>query len=236
MEGITGSRFHASLLLPTRLRYDIPISFLSNITTYVIHFTSRLKELHSLLTNRLFISRLHEIGLIPYESVMFYSLSGPVARGSGVLNDCRLMYYDVYGKINWNTYLYTVGDCLDRIMVRFNEITESCRIIYACSYLLLTTSGITSKSASTGTMEGTIEEFLTNQQYIADRNRGFKVAVESGKGISSLYVHLYPYTMNIVSNDFLVINSLPKYCTGVNIGDLIAMLGSLDFVLGSVDL
>lgn len=74
----------------------------------------------------------------------------------------------------------------------------------------------------------------SHYQYVID---GTVISsIESGKGIFSLSLTFNPYTLNIVQNDLLILNSLNSFCYNINIGDLIAILGSIDFVLGSVDL
>ena len=62
-------------------------------------------------------------------------------------------------------------------------------------------------------------------------------SIESSKGIYSIYIYTLPYwIINIITNDFIILNCINSFCRYINIGDLIAVLGSIDFVLGSVDL
>ena len=86
-------------------------------------------------------------------------------------------------------------------------------------------------------MELLIEEFLINFPLILSLTLQFKLSIKSSKGIYPIYLFSFPFLIiNIISNDFLTINQLNKFSKYINLGDLIAVLGSIDFVLGSVDL
>ena len=86
-------------------------------------------------------------------------------------------------------------------------------------------------------MELLIIEFLIQLPFILSLINEFTLSIESSKGIYTIFIHSFPIIfLNIVFNDYLVINQLNKFCRYINIGDLIAVLGSIDFVSGSVDL
>jgi NADH:ubiquinone oxidoreductase subunit D len=87
------------------------------------------------------------------------------------------------------------------------------------------------------TMENTIYHFLFNFSLFNSLSSCFKISIESSKGLYSLFINNYPYfNVNIISSDFLMINNLNKFCKNINLADLITILGSVDFVLGSIDL
>jgi len=86
-------------------------------------------------------------------------------------------------------------------------------------------------------MELLITEFLIQLPFILSLINELKLSIESSKGIYSIFIHSFPIiSSSIVSNDYLTLNQLHKFCRYINIGDLIAVCGSIDFVLGSVDL
>jgi NADH:ubiquinone oxidoreductase subunit D len=86
-------------------------------------------------------------------------------------------------------------------------------------------------------MELLITEFMIRFPFILSLINELKLSIESSKGIYSIFLFSYPFiSSSIVSNDYLTLNQLNKFCRYINIGDLIAVLGSIDFVLGSVDL
>jgi NADH:ubiquinone oxidoreductase subunit D len=94
-----------------------------------------------------------------------------------------------------------------------------------------------SHSLSLDFMESVIYHFLFEFSLFNSFSRCFKVSIESSKGLYSILSHSVPYfSSNVMASDFLMICSLNKYCRSINISDLIAVLGSTDFVLGSVDL
>ena len=80
-------------------------------------------------------------------------------------------------------------------------------------------------------------DFLIQLPFILSIINDLKFSIESSKGIYMIFIHSFPIiSLSIVFNDYLAIYSLNKFCKYINIGDLIAVLGSIDFVLGSVDL
>ena len=86
-------------------------------------------------------------------------------------------------------------------------------------------------------MELLIIEFLIQLPFILSQINEFTLSIESSKGIYTIFIYSFSiFSSNIVFNDYLVINQLNKFCRNINIGDLIAVSGSIDFVLGSVDL
>ena len=139
-------------------------------------------------------------------------------------------------------YCFTL-DCLDRYLLRFNEMIESCRTIYAILFRWLNSlkSGSFSlwsfNSCLFSIMEWLISSFLITFPFIQSLINELKFSIESSKGIYSIFINSFPYwTTNIICNDFLTLNQLNKFCRCINLGDLIAVLGPIDFVLGSVDL
>ena len=137
---------------------------------------------------------------------------------------------------------------------------ESCRIIYAILYLVLKINNNAAEcsvesfdwakhnkkrnaqnnrlcSSRLFIMELLIAEFLIQVPFIHSFIAELKLSIESSKGIYSIFVFSTPIiSSSIVANDYLILNQLNKFCRCINIGDLIAILGSIDSVLGSVDL
>jgi len=188
----------------------------------------------------MFISsyRLYEIGIISKVFCLYYGLSGLLSRSANILIDARLSGYEFYQCFKYSLFISSIGDCLDRYVLRINEIIESCRIIYAVIYPLLGSFNFICYSyLIMYLMELLIEEFLISFPLILSFINSFKLSIESSKGIYSIYIQSFPYlTINIISNDYLTINQLNKFSRYINLGDLIVLLGSIDFVLGSVDL
>ena len=86
-------------------------------------------------------------------------------------------------------------------------------------------------------MELLIGEFLSSFPLIISFINELKLSIESSKGIYSIYIQSFPYqTINIIANDYITICHINKFSRYINLADLIVLLGSIDFVLGSVDL
>lgn len=168
-------------------------------------------------------------------------MSGPVARASGLLLDARQLGYDLYQLLDWNVYLFTYSDGYSRLLLRFNEMCESTRLIYSILYLCLNINtlkgSICSNVNETQQMEQVIMSFLCNMPFqYAMYSSNIIARIESGKGIVCMLLCTKPYSISVIQPDMLVLRSLNSLTLNTNMGDLIALLGSIDFVLGSVDL
>jgi NADH:ubiquinone oxidoreductase subunit D len=114
---------------------------------------------------------------------------------------------------------------------------ESCRIIYGLFYILLSAYFFSTFASFSIVMELLIEEFLIHFPLILSLILQFKLSIESSKGIYSIYLFSFPLVIiNIITNDFPTTNQLNKFNNNINLGDLIAVSGPIDSVLGSVDL
>ena len=146
--------------------------------------------------------------------------------------------YECYQCWDYSIFFGSNSDCLDRYLLRFNEMIESCRIIYGIVFLVLYEACFFSyySVSSFSIMEWLISTFLITFPFILSLHQSLKLSIESSKGIYSIFLNCFPYwTTYIISNDFLTLNQLNKFCRCINLGDLIALLGSIDFVLGSID-
>ena len=240
MEILSGTRFHAIVLLINKLRYDISLFFIDSFIYWLLYYIRKLKEIHNILSiNRLWRTRLYEIGIVIKDSCLYSGLTGLLSRSIKIIIDARFTGYEFYEELNYPISYPSIGDCLDRYILRFNEIIESCRIIYGLFYISIASSTITHYSMFSGfsiTMELLIEEFLIHFPLILSLILQCKISIESSKGIYSVNLFPFPFlSINIISNDFLTINQLNNFNKYINLGDLIAVLGPIDSVLGSVD-
>lgn len=81
--------------------------------------------------------RLYEIGILSKPFCLYFGLSGILSRSANILIDARLTGYEFYHNLKYSLFISSIGDCMDRYLIRINEIVESCRIIYAVIYILL---------------------------------------------------------------------------------------------------
>lgn len=204
----------------------------------MLYYIRKLKEIHSILSiNRLWRARLYEIGIIIKDFCLYFGLSGSLSRSIKIIIDARFTGHEFHEELNYSISYPSIGDCLDRYIPRFNEIIESCRIIYGLFYILLSAYFFSTFASFSIIMELLIEEFLIHFPLILSLILQFKLSIESSKGIYSIYLFPFPFLIiNIITNDFPTTNQLNKFNNNINLGDLIAVLGPIDSVLGSVDL
>ena len=241
MEILSGTRFHAIFILINKLRYDISLFFIDSFIYWLLYYIRKLKEIHNILSiNRLWRTRLYEIGIVIKDSCLYSGLTGLLSRSIQIIIDARFTGYEFYEELNYPISYPSNGDCLDRYILRFNEIIESCRIIYGLFYITLCSFFSHHYSMFTGfsvLMELVIEEFLIHFPLILSLILQSKLSIESSKGIYSIYLFPFPFlSFTIITNDFLTINQLNNFNKYINLGDLIALSGPIDSVLGSVDL
>jgi len=104
----------------------------------LLYYIRKLKEIHSILSiNRLWRTRLYEIGIIIKDSCLYSGLTGSLSRSIKIMIDARFTGHEFHEELNYSISYPSIGDCLDRYIPRFNEIIESCRIIYGLFYILL---------------------------------------------------------------------------------------------------
>ena len=134
IEGITGARLTISYPRIGGVRMDLPEGALEVIRAFIRRFPQELKEWETILSrNRIWLRRNVGVGVISKEDVYYYGLTGPVARGSGVFYDLRVIEpYDAYPFVEFDVPLGENGDAYDRYLVRLEEMKQSVRIIEQC--------------------------------------------------------------------------------------------------------
>ena len=170
--------------------------------------------------NEIILARTKGIGIIPPEVAAAYGLSGPNLRASGVGFDLRkVSNYLPYDKFSFEIPVGAAGDCWDRWSVRLAEIRQSARIIQQAI------DGIPS-----GPLQAKVPKIIKvpkGETYVRAENpkgeMGYYLVSDGGQG---------PYRLKIRSASFSNISILPWLLEGTLIPDIIAIMGSLDFVLG----
>lgn len=223
-EMLTGQRLLYNFFRFGGVKNDLPEGFIEKLKIFLDDFASKLKDYHTLITkNPIFQARTKEIGIISKELAETYSLSGPVLRGSGIKYDIRKNEpYSVYDEFDFEIPCYKEGDCFSRYMVRMDEMQESLNII---------------KQAISKMPAG---EILNRQPFMMDvhKGRGY-FRTESARGEMGVYLESdgsnKPYRVRIRTGSFANLNILPRLAGELRMQDLIAVLGSLDFVMPEVD-
>ncbi len=253
IEGNAGYRLTTAFLRIGGVHYDLSEGTLDVIRAFVKDFYKKLKEYHTLLTrNRIWLRRTKGKGVITREEVYDYGLSGPVARGSGIPYDLRkLEPYAAYDDVEFDIPIGEVGDVYDRYLVRMEEMVQSLRIIEQCADKL---SKMPKSAPYINKKHPAVmapKEYVFND--LEDMVKNFRIVVhgeeappgevyssaENPRGELGFYIHSVgesrPYRLRIRSGALYNLSIFPKLIQGGSIADAIALLGSLDPVVGETD-
>ncbi|MBL8163721.1 MAG: NADH dehydrogenase (quinone) subunit D [Anaerolineae bacterium] len=249
-ETLSGQRLMGSYMRPGGVWRDFPEGFLQTLESFLEYFQPKIDDYERLLTkNPLWIDRTQGIGVIEPEQAMAWGISGPSLRGSGVNWDLRkTMPYSSYEQFDFNVPVGEHGDVYDRYLVRILEMRESVKIIQQALKKLPAKGPFRSENrkfvppprAELGqSMEAVIHHFkLWTEGFSAPDEEVF-VAIESPRGELGVYLHgtggTKPRRIHFKTPSFVHISSLPIMTQGHLIADLVAIIGSVDVVLGDCD-
>jgi len=229
-EKATGARLLYNYMAVGGLMRDIPEDFKSDTADFVKTFRPKIKEMNDLLSyNKIFIDRTAHIGIVPKEVALNYAASGPVLRGSGVEWDLRKNDpYSIYDRFDFEIpvgkgEVGTLGDCWDRYIVRVREMEQSLYII---------------EQALDGMPdEGDVKEGIPKR--IRPKEGEIYVRTETPRGELGYYIisdkGASPYRVKARAPSFVHLSMLPAISKGALIADMVAIVGSIDIVLGEVD-
>ncbi len=249
-EELTGARFTTSYTRIGGVTRDVPEGWLGRVLAFCDQFLPILEETLALLTrNRIFMDRTAGVGVISRADAIAYGLTGPNLRGSGVGLDLRKdKPYSGYEHYEFDVPVGATGDCYDRYLVRGEEMRQSIRIIRQVAAKLPDGPWYAEdakrifappKDKILTSMEELIQNFMivTEGPQIPAGEVYFEA--ENPKGILGFYIVSkgggVPYRLKIRSPSFCNLSILPKICVGCLISDVVAILGSLDFVMGECD-
>ncbi|OYQ73066.1 NADH-quinone oxidoreductase subunit D [Wohlfahrtiimonas sp. G9077] len=226
-----------------------------SFTDFVIDFTNRfekhIEEYKTLLfENRIWKQRVVGIGTVTAEEAMNLGLTGPMLRGSGVAWDLRKTQpYAAYEYLDFDIPVGKNGDCYDRFLVRVEEMYQSNRIIRQCAQWLAENPGPVMLEESVvsppkraemkESMEDLIQQFkLYSEGYCVPEGEVY-AAIEHPKGEMGVYLISdganKPYRMKVRPAGFPHLAALETLTKGHMLGDLIAVIGTLDLVFGDID-
>ena len=237
LEWASGSRMLYNYIWIGGLFYDLPVGFEERCQDFVDYFKPKLVELDDLLSNnQIFISRTANIGALPADVAINYGCSGPMLRASGIKWDLRRVDgYSVYPELDFEIpvgegEMGTLGDCWDRYKVRVDEVKESVKIIEQCLKRLQQDF----KRNATFDPRGLVPKKVNlkaQEYYVRSENPkgelGFHFVTKEKTDI--------PRRVKARGPSFNNLSVLPELGKGQLIADLIAILGSIDIVLGEVD-
>jgi len=237
LEWTCGARMLYNYIWIGGLYYDLPIGFEDRCLEFVNYLKPKIKELQNLLTeNKIFIERTANVGVLPLDLAINYGISGPMLRGSGLAYDIRKVDgYSVYPELDFDVpvgegKMGKTGDCWDRTEVRVRECYQSVRIIEQCLYKL------------TGEHKRTrdFDPRAMVPAKIRPKAQNLYARAESPKGELGFYFRAdgksdIPWRVKARSCCFVNLSILPELARGTMISDMIAIVGSIDFVMGEVD-
>jgi NADH-quinone oxidoreductase subunit D len=237
MEWASGARMLYNYIWIGGLYYDLPVGFEDRCQEFVNYFRPKLKELENLLiNNKIFIDRTSRVGALPLDLAINCGMTGPVLRASGLRFDLRKVDgYSVYPEIDFDIpmgegKMGTQGDCWDRTWVRYREMEESLRIVDQC---LLKLKGEHARTRDFDPQALVPKKIRPQAQDLYSR-------AENSKGELGFFFRAdgksdIPFRCKVRACSFVNLSVLPHLTKGVLLADLIAILGSIDIVLGEVD-
>jgi NADH-quinone oxidoreductase subunit D len=252
LELVSGQRMMTTYIRPGGVWRDVPEAFYDAVDDFVRGFPKRIAQYEGLLSkNPLYIDRTKKIGVINAEDAVAWGLTGPTLRGSGVAYDLRKAQpYSGYGEYDFDVPTETAGDVYARYQVRMEEMRQSLRIIQQGMKRLKETTGATVRSNNRKyvppprseigvSMEALIHHFkLWTEGFNAPKGYVY-FPVESPRGELGCYLESdggpKPYRVHFRTPSFVHLQALPKLSKGHMVADLVAIIGSIDIVLGDAD-
>ncbi len=223
-EALAGSRFNVNYQRIGGVLHDFPKDWLKECSAFIDQLEKNMVEFKQLVTgNEIFMSRTQGVGYIDQQQAIAYGLTGPMLRGSGVNWDTRVNRpYMAYREVPVNVQVRQEGDCFARYQVKMQEIDESIRL---CRVAI-------------DKMPGGPIGVRTPIALRPQRGETY-FAIESSKGELGVYFisdgSEYPWRAKLRGPSFVNLQILPELLRGHKMGDVVAIIGSLDLVLGEVD-
>jgi NADH-quinone oxidoreductase subunit D len=248
-ELISGARFTTSYTRVGGQIRDLPDNFIPALQKFLDAFGPALDECDQLLTrNRIFVDRTKDIAVITKDRAIAYALSGPNLRGSGVEHDLRRKHpYLDYEQYDFEVVVGSAGDCYDRYLVRLEEMRQSALILRQVIDKLPSgpinvadwKNTIPPKANVLTRMEELIHHFIVVTEGLKAPPGEIYFAAENPKGELGFYINSkgggVPHRLKIRAPSFVNLSILPELLPGCMISDVVAVLGSLDFVMGECD-
>jgi len=249
MEMVSGARMMTSYIRPGGLWRDVPAGFEEAVRDFLNYFPAKVDEYEALLTNNpLWLERTRGIGVISAENAIRWSLTGPSLRGSGVNYDMRKAQpYSSYDHFEFDIPLGQNGDVYDRYLCRVQEMRESLKIVQQALDRLppgpvrIDDRKIVPppRSELHQSMEALIHHFKLWTEGFSPPPGEVYVAIESPRGEYGVYLRSdgspRPARCHFRTPSFANLQALPEMARGQMVADLVAIIGSIDIVLGDVD-
>ncbi len=248
-EDVAGQRMMTSYFRIGGLAMEPPLDLFDRIQAFIKTFPEKIDEYSNLLTgNPIFRNRLKGVGYLSAADAISLSVTGPTMRASGIDFDLRRdMPYSSYEKFQFNVPVSTDCDCWARYLVRLEEMRESVKIIQQA---LDGMPGGPVKADAPKIVLPDREKMKTQMEALIHHfkivTEGFNVpagevyqGIESGHGQMGYYVvsdgTAKPYRVHMRYPGFATLQALETMCKGRMLADVVAVIGSIDIVLGEID-
>ena len=248
-EMVAGQRMMVSYFRPGGLWRDIPEEFVPAVRQFLDFMPAKIADYEALLKNNpIFLQRTKGVGVVTYEDAISWGLTGGCLRGSGVNYDVRKATpYCGYEEYDFDVPLQTDGDVYARYLVRMEELRQSLRIIeQALNKLPEGPVQISDRKivppprAELGkSMEAVIHHFkLWTEGFKAPEGFVYQ-AIESPRGEFGVYLRgngsSKPARVHFRAPSYVNLASLPRMSKNLFVADVVAIIGSIDIVLGEID-
>ncbi len=248
-ERVSGARFHSAYFRPGGVHQDMPAGLAEDIHGFCESFPSRIDDLEELLTeNRIFKQRTVNIGKVSAADALDWGFTGPMLRASGVPWDLRKAQpYETYAEMDFDIPIGKNGDCWDRYLVRMEEMRQSLRIVKQALEKMPSGPFVVNDRKVTpppraemkSSMEALIHHFkLYTEGYHVPAGETY-TAVEAPKGEFAVYLVSdgtnRPYRCKIRTPDFAFLQATDFLGRGHMLADVVALIGAMDIVFGSID-
>jgi len=249
LELCSGQRMMTTFIRPGGIWRDVPVEFEAAVRNFLKIFPKRVDEYEALLTkNPIFIDRLVGIGILDAATALQHGVTGPNLRASGVSWDLRKARpYSGYEQYEFNIPTRTEGDTFARYIVRIEELRESMKIIeQALNKLPMgpvrsdNRKFVQPPRSEIGvSMESLIHHFKLWTEGFPAPKASIYSAIESPRGELGIYLEgdggPKPYRVHLRTPSFDNLSVINKITQGTLVADLVAILASIDIVLGDID-
>jgi NADH-quinone oxidoreductase subunit D len=248
-ERVSGARFHSAYFRPGGVHQDMPAGLAEDILGFCETFPARIDDIEELLTeNRIFKQRTVNIGKVSAADALDWGFTGPMLRASGVPWDLRKAQpYEVYADMDFDIPIGKNGDCWDRYLLRMEEMRQSLRIMRQALEKMPSGPVVVNDRKVTpppraemkSSMEALIHHFkLYTEGYHVPAGETY-TAVEAPKGEFAVYLVSdgtnRPYRCKIRTPDFAFLQATDFLGRGHMLADVVALIGAMDIVFGSID-
>jgi NADH-quinone oxidoreductase subunit D len=246
---VTGLRMNHNFIRPGGLAADLPAGWRDDVLDILEMLPSRMEEYEILMNGQpIWRERLQGVGVITAREAMALGTSGPILRSTGVAWDLRKhMPYLRYDQVDFDVVVGAYGDAYDRFAIRLNEIRESMRIVYQILDRMPQGDFRVQNKKVTPPPRARIDESMEALiHHFKIFTEGFKVpegevyvGIESPRGEIGCYIvsdgSSNPYRMHMRAPSFVNIQAMPHMMRGGMVADAVAVISSVDPVLGEVD-